>query len=88
MVQDIRMAEDMVLIDARGHRCPIPTLKLRRALERAEPGARVLLLADDPMAKVDVPHFVGQAGHALIESRAEGAAMAFIVEASDGARTG
>ncbi len=53
-----------ILIDARGHRCPVPTLRLRRALEEAAAGSVVRLLADDPMAKIDVPHFAGEAGFA------------------------
>lgn len=57
-----------VLVDARGHRCPVPTLRLRRALETAGPGAVVRLLADDPMARIDVPHFAGQTGYAVIDS--------------------
>ena len=56
-----------ILIDARGHLCPVPTLKLRRALESAPVGGRIRLLADDPMARIDVPHFVAAAG-ARIES--------------------
>jgi tRNA 2-thiouridine synthesizing protein A len=59
--------EAEVLIDARGHLCPVPTLKLRRALEAAPVGGRVRLLADDPMARIDVPHFTASAG-ARIES--------------------
>lgn len=55
-------------IDARGHRCPTPTLRLRRALEGAPAGSTILLLVDDPLAKIDVPHFVGQTGHQLLDS--------------------
>ncbi len=55
-----------VVVDARGHRCPVPTLRLRRALDAARPGACVALLADDPLARVDVPHFARGAGHALL----------------------
>jgi tRNA 2-thiouridine synthesizing protein A len=54
-------------IDARGHRCPVPTLRLRRALEASTPGEVVRLLADDPLARVDVPHFAAQAGCELLE---------------------
>ena len=54
------------VVDARGHRCPTPTLRLRRALEAAAPGACVALLADDPLARVDVPHFARTAGHDLL----------------------
>lgn len=54
-----------IIIDARGHRCPVPTLRLRRALEAAEDGARLRLLADDPLAIVDVPLFLKQMGYTL-----------------------
>ena len=75
-------APEPALVDARGHRCPAPTLRLRRALEQTQPGGRVTLLADDPMARVDVPHFVRQAGYVLVETREEGRAVAFTVEKS------
>ena len=55
-----------LVVDARGHRCPVPTLKLRRALEAAPAGARLRLIADDPLARIDVPHFLGEIGAKLI----------------------
>jgi tRNA 2-thiouridine synthesizing protein A len=55
-----------ILIDARGHRCPVPTLRLRKALEAAPAGARVRLLADDPMARIDVPHFAAEVGAEIL----------------------
>lgn len=55
------------VVDARGHCCPIPTLRLRRALEQAAAGAVVTLLADDPLARIDVPHFAAQQGHMVEE---------------------
>jgi tRNA 2-thiouridine synthesizing protein A len=51
-----------IIVDARGHRCPTPTLRLRRAVELAPAGAVLLLIADDPMARIDAPHFAGEAG--------------------------
>ena len=56
-----------ILVDARGHRCPVPTLKLRRAMEAAPAGARLRLLADDPLARIDVPHFLREVGGELVE---------------------
>lgn len=53
-------------VDARGHRCPVPTLRLRRALESAAPGEAVALLADDPLARLDVPHFAREQGLELV----------------------
>ena len=67
-------------VDARGHRCPTPTLRLRRALEGAAPGATVRLLADDPLARIDVPHFAREAGHELLAvAEAPGGGAAFTV---------
>ena len=68
------------LVDARGHRCPVPTLRLRRALEEAGAGARVRLLADDPMARIDVPHFAASAGATVLEIvDAPNGAISFLV---------
>jgi len=69
----------VTLVDARGHRCPTPTLRLRRALERAATGETVTLLADDPMARIDVPHFAREAGHAVTDTSDEGEAIRFEV---------
>lgn len=71
------MAETVV--DARGHRCPVPTLRLRRALEGLGSGEVVRLLADDPMAKIDVPHFAGEAGHEVLETSDDAGALSFRV---------
>ncbi|HEY9217334.1 MAG TPA: sulfurtransferase TusA family protein [Phenylobacterium sp.] len=68
-----------ILVDARGHRCPVPTLRLRRSLEDAEPGACVRLLADDPLARIDVPHFAGQAGFEILEQSERDGALSFLV---------
>jgi tRNA 2-thiouridine synthesizing protein A len=68
-----------ILVDARGHRCPVPTLRLRRAAESAGAGARIRLLADDPMARIDVPHFAGQSGLEVIEAVELDGGMSFLL---------
>ena len=73
------MSSDEILVDARGHRCPVPTLRLRRALEQAAAGARVRLLADDPLARIDVPHFAGQIGADVLEITSDGASLSFLI---------
>ena len=70
-----------ILVDARGHRCPTPTLRLQRALRQAGPGQRVRLLADDPLARIDVPHFLQGHSARLIESSADGGVLSFLIEA-------
>lgn len=63
-----------VVVDARGHRCPVPSLRLRKALEVAVEGQVVVLVADDPMARIDVPHLVSGGPHRLdsVEETADG----------------
>lgn len=53
-------------IDARNLLCPLPVLRLRKALLALPVGARVALVATDPAAVLDVPHFCAEAGHRLI----------------------
>lgn len=73
------MASEEILVDARGHRCPVPTLRLRRALEDAPAGARVRLLADDPLARLDVPHFAAGLGLEVLETAESEAGLSFLV---------
>ena len=56
-----------LVVDARGHRCPVPSLRLRKALEGAQPGTRATLLATDAMARIDVPYLMGEIGGRVVE---------------------
>lgn len=73
------MADEEILVDARGHHCPVPTLRLRKALETAPAGARIRLLATDPMARIDVPHFLGDVGAELIARAEADGVLSFVV---------
>jgi tRNA 2-thiouridine synthesizing protein A len=53
-------------LDLRGLKCPLPALFARRALEKAMPGAEIEVLADDPMARIDVPHMCRQEGYDVV----------------------
>jgi tRNA 2-thiouridine synthesizing protein A len=73
------MASEETVIDARGHRCPVPTLRLRKALEAAQAGGRVRLLADDPMARIDVPHFAAEIGAEILAREDVEGGFSFLV---------
>ena len=73
------MPPSPTMIDARGHRCPVPTLRLTKALKAVAAGAEVELLADDPLARIDVPHFCSQAGHTVVAVIEEAGALRFRV---------
>jgi tRNA 2-thiouridine synthesizing protein A len=57
-------------LDARGLLCPLPVLKARKRLMALAPGQVLRVLADDPAALVDIPHFCAEQGHDLVD-RAE-----------------
>jgi tRNA 2-thiouridine synthesizing protein A len=67
------MTEISDTVDAIGLLCPLPVLKARKRLKALADGAVLQLLADDPAAVIDVPHFCNEAGHLLIsDSDADG----------------
>ncbi len=55
-------------LDASGLLCPLPVLKARKRLRAMAPGAVLRVIATDPAAVVDVPHFCRESGHVLIGS--------------------
>lgn len=74
---------DAVVVDARGHHCPVPSLKLMKAMAGAAPGARFILLANDPMARIDVPYLMSQKNGRLIALDEADGVLTITVETGD-----
>jgi len=53
-------------LDARGLLCPLPVLKARKRLQSMGTGDVLRIIATDPAAVIDVPHFCNEAGHGLL----------------------
>ena len=67
-------------LDATGLLCPLPVLKARKRLAALEKGQVLRMIADDPAALVDVPHFCAEQGHELLEqSETESGALLFLL---------
>ncbi len=60
-------------LDLRGLKCPLPALFARRALARAKPGEELDVIADDPLAAVDIPHMCHQEGYTVVDVDRDGA---------------
>jgi tRNA 2-thiouridine synthesizing protein A len=54
-------------LDARGLKCPLPVLKARKRLAAMRVGEVLTVLADDPVAPLDLEHLAQEDGHALVE---------------------
>jgi len=57
---------NIVELDLRGLKCPLPVLRARKALRGLAPGIKVCVLATDPMSAIDIPHMCNEDGHTLI----------------------
>ena len=66
-------------LDARGLLCPLPVLKARKRLVALEPGQTLKMLADDPAALVDVPHYCAESGNALAGVEDQGTHQVFFI---------
>lgn len=58
-------------VDASGLQCPLPLLRLKKAIMEIESGAVVKVIATDPAAHLDFGVYVDQAGHALLHNARE-----------------
>ena len=75
-----QVPSDAETLDTCGLLCPLPVLKARKRLQSMPDGAVLRVLADDPAAQIDVPHFCTEQGHGLIgQSDLDGGQFEFLV---------
>lgn len=72
--------EAVLLLDLRGLRCPLPVLRSRKQLAAMLPGERLWIETTDPLAGIDIPAFVQEAGHRLAEAVPTQTGHRFLVE--------
>jgi tRNA 2-thiouridine synthesizing protein A len=60
-------------LDLRGLKCPLPALLARRRLAGAPAGTVLLVVTDDPMAPIDVPHMCRGEGFEHLSTEHRGA---------------
>ncbi|MEE4208708.1 MAG: sulfurtransferase TusA family protein [Parvularcula sp.] len=56
------LAPKQTELDLRGLRCPIPVIRLESAMRRLASDESILVFADDPLARIDLPHAAHTAG--------------------------
>jgi tRNA 2-thiouridine synthesizing protein A len=67
-------------LDLSGLLCPLPVLKARKALEAMTSGSELVVLATDPMAALDMPHFCNEQGHELLDQSKTGETLTFRIK--------
>lgn len=74
------MSHDVVVVDARGERCPLPVIRLARVVAERPQLRLVTVLATDPAAAHDVPAWCRMRGHRFVAARPEDGHTAYVVE--------
>jgi len=59
-------------LDCIGLKCPLPVLKARKRLREMRQGDVLVVLADDPIAPLDLEHMAQEDGHMVLEMATEG----------------
>ena len=67
-------------LDAVGLLCPLPVLKARKRLKSLQIGQVLRMVASDPAAQVDVPHFCTEAGHTFLGTGESGENTAYYIK--------
>lgn len=69
-------------LDVVGLFCPLPIIRTAAEIRRLEPGQVLEVLADDPVALVDMPNWCLSSGHGFLGWTAgEGCTLRFFIEA-------
>lgn len=66
-------------LDARGLLCPLPVLKARKRLKSITVGDTLTMIADDPAAVIDVPHYCAESGNELVSSDQNGDDQIYVI---------
>jgi tRNA 2-thiouridine synthesizing protein A len=55
-------------LNLRGLKCPLPTLRVRKALTGLAPGDLLVAECTDPLTEIDIPNLINQTGDELMEA--------------------
>lgn len=67
-------------LDLSGLLCPLPVLKARKKLNTMTSDSVLVVLATDPMAAIDMPHFCNEQGHTLLSQEKSGDILTFRIK--------
>ncbi len=64
-------------LDVSGLLCPLPVLRARKKLGTMRAGHILKVIATDPMAMIDMPHFCHEQGHDLLQAEKQDVRFVF-----------
>jgi len=67
-------------LDVRGLMCPMPVVKLSKAIKEIEVGQVIEVLATDPGSLTDIPAWAKRTGNEVVKVEKEGEVIKFYVK--------
>ena len=64
-------------MDLRGLKCPLPTLRTRKALSALKRGDLLVVECTDPLTAIDIPNLLRETGDTLEDSGRKGRLLTF-----------
>jgi tRNA 2-thiouridine synthesizing protein A len=65
------------IVDLRGLKCPLPALRVRKALTSMKSGDILVAECTDPLAAIDIPNLLNQTGDKLEASSRDNDVLVF-----------
>jgi tRNA 2-thiouridine synthesizing protein A len=77
-----------VTLDVRGSCCPMPLIRLAKAVKGLEPGVTVEIIGDDPIFELGIREFCAARGYSVESTRVDGreVSIELRIGRADGAR--
>ena len=68
------------VLDVKGLKCPLPVLKVQKAMKSLSMGDILEVQATDPLSVIDIPAYCNESGHRLIYKVSDGDDHLFQIE--------
>ena len=69
-------------LNLRGLKCPLPALRVRKALTGLKTGDMLIAECTDPLTAIDIPNLLRETGDTMISTGREGEVLIFRIRKS------
>jgi len=70
------------ILNLRGLKCPLPALRVRKALTGSKAGDMLIAECTDPLTAIDIPNLLRETGDTMVSSAREGDVLVFHIRKS------
>jgi tRNA 2-thiouridine synthesizing protein A len=70
------------ILNLRGLKCPLPALRVRKALSGLKTGDLLIAECTDPLTAIDIPNLLQETGDTMVASAREGEVLVFRIRKS------